>query len=582
MSSRRLVAIRDVAALLARNASNAHRSYACAAYMPSTKQGNKAPWGAATAAVVGLAYWFYNEQPARCLNRQLEPDESITEVQDACRLQHWLASVGANLDAVEIRDSQHAEAGLGVFASDSVWKPLQVSWWKQPWYRWRKPNDGIILATFPLHAAITPQTILSDPVLGSTYQELLNIGVLDERALILLFLTVERQLGEDSVWHPWISILPQKLNTPLFYSDEDLAELKGTSLEEAVGVQKWQLGQAWKRLQPACSELLDKSGSFHQQPTFEDFMWAHSIFHSRSLAFPEPQGVNGHVSSTPQEGIIPGLDFCNHRESSAAKWTIFGTPGLKLDGSGMPTVVPTEVALVCPRQQAPKAGQEVTINYGDKGNEMLLMSYGFTQSSNLHDVLMIKCPVAPPEDRDQLLQARLALLRSRGLAPQLFLPADLLEVRPTRTSADRRLRLPKDVEQALKILVMMPKQLASQLASEEELGPADNTLDAVEQSGERMAVLTTLVGLLELKHLQMEGEDGTGSLESDIQLIEAEQDDADGGTMSETKRACLIYRSSQKRIAREYLIMARQELHHELNRLHKLKEAEDSNSQGKQ
>lgn len=52
--------------------------------------------------------------------------------------------------------------------------------------------------------------------------------------------------------------------------------------------------------------------------------------------------------------------------------------------------------------------------------------------------------------------------------------------------------------------------------------------------------------------------------------------------MSETKRACLIYRSSQKRIAREYLIMARQELHHELNRLHKLKEAEDSNSQGKQ
>ena len=35
-----------------------------------------------------------------------------------------------------------------------------------------------------------------------------------------------------------------------------------------------------------------------------------------------------------------------------------------------------------------------------------------------------------------------------------------------------------------------------------------------------MAVLTTLVGLLELKHLEMEGENGTGSLESDIQLME--------------------------------------------------------------
>ena len=35
-----------------------------------------------------------------------------------------------------------------------------------------------------------------------------------------------------------------------------------------------------------------------------------------------------------------------------------------------------------------------------------------------------------------------------------------------------------------------------------------------------MAVLTTLVGLLDLKHLQLEGESGTGSLEADMKLIE--------------------------------------------------------------
>ena len=45
-------------------------------------------------------------------------------------------------------------------------------------------------------------------------------------------------------------------------------------------------------------------------------------------------------------------------------------------------------------------------------------------------------------------------------------------------------------------------------------------IPAVEQSGERLAVLTTLVGLLELKHLQMEGEDGTGPLEADLRLME--------------------------------------------------------------
>ena len=72
---------------------------------------------------------------------------------------------------------QHPDAGLGVFASEQIRKVLQVSWWKRPWHRLRKPNDGIVLATFPLQAAITPQTILSDPVLGQNYQELLDIGM---------------------------------------------------------------------------------------------------------------------------------------------------------------------------------------------------------------------------------------------------------------------------------------------------------------------------------------------------------------------------------------------------------------------
>ena len=44
--------------------------------------------------------------------------------------------------------------------------------------------------------------------------------------------------------------------------------------------------------------------------------------------------------------------------------------------------------------------------------------------------------------------------------------------------------------------------------------------------------------------------------------------------MSDAKRACLMYRSSQKRIAREYLIRARQELDVELGRLRKLQQQE--------
>lgn len=43
---------------------------------------------------------------------------------------------------------------------------------------------------------------------------------------------------------------------------------------------------------------------------------------------------------------------------------------------------------------------------------------------------------------------------------------------------------------------------------------------AVEESGLCMAALTTLVRLLEMKVVEMEGEDGTGTLEEDIKLLE--------------------------------------------------------------
>lgn len=44
---------------------------------------------------------------------------------------------------------------------------------------------------------------------------------------------------------------------------------------------------------------------------------------------------------------------------------------------------------------------------------------------------------------------------------------------------------------------------------------------AVEDSGHCLAVLTTLVRLLEVKLAELEGEGGTGPLEDDVALLEA-------------------------------------------------------------
>lgn len=51
---------------------------------------------------------------------------------------------------------------------------------------------------------------------------------------------------------------------------------------------------------------------------------------------------------------------------------------------------------------------------------------GFTLEPNPADVLMVACPLPPPAEWDEVLGARVALLRRRGLQPQLFLPAAAL------------------------------------------------------------------------------------------------------------------------------------------------------------
>ena len=51
---------------------------------------------------------------------------------------------------------------------------------------------------------------------------------------------------------------------------------------------------------------------------------------------------------------------------------------------------------------------------------------GFAMEGNPSDMLMVKCPLPPVEQWDEVMRARLLFLLKQGLAPQLFLPASNL------------------------------------------------------------------------------------------------------------------------------------------------------------
>ncbi|GER57473.1 SET domain-containing protein [Striga asiatica] len=95
--------------------------------------------------------------------------------------------------------------------------------------------DGVLLVV-PLHLAITPMRVLEDPLFGPECRSMFEEGEVDDRFLMMLFLTVER-LRKYSSWKPYLDMLPTEFGNPLWFTDDELTELKGTTLHKATELQ---------------------------------------------------------------------------------------------------------------------------------------------------------------------------------------------------------------------------------------------------------------------------------------------------------------------------------------------------------
>lgn len=144
----------------------------------------------------------------------------------------------------------------------------------------------------------------------------------------------------------------------------------------------------------------------------------------------------------------------------------------------------------------------------------------FCPSSSSHWPLTC-WPSAPARDIPvlaQTMRSRMLLLMSRSLSPQLFLPL----LPPGRAL----LQLPDEAWDTLEVFVLSKRELAAAI---ESLDDGDSDGDgggrvarrggAPAEPGRRMAVLSTLVRLLEMRVEALEGEEGTGPLEADLQAL---------------------------------------------------------------
>ncbi|OCL07906.1 SET domain-containing protein, partial [Glonium stellatum] len=200
-------------------------------------------------------------------------------------------------------------------------------------------------------------------------------GVIPHHVLSRFVLIEQRLLGPNSFWEPYISCLPlteedDRLSTPLYFSEEDRQWLHGTNISNAIDMRRTLWTEEWTA---ACTELENRGLNASQKYTWDLYLWAATIFSSRAFTssslFPDVETF---------ALLYPVIDCLNHQSGAKVSWN-FNNGDFSLS-----TTEPLQ------------AGKEVFNNYGAKGNEELLMGYGFCIPNNPSDSVAIKLGHLPP------------------------------------------------------------------------------------------------------------------------------------------------------------------------------------------
>ncbi|XP_078439914.1 SET domain-containing protein isoform X7 [Wolffia australiana] len=457
------------------------------------------------------------------------------------RFLHWLQINGVQLRRCSIKRCGSSK-GYGVFSSPSVGDESN--------------SDGVLMVV-PLDLAITPMRVLQDGMLGPRCAEMFKEGDVDDRFLVILFLTVER-LRRNSPWKSYIDMLPRTFTSPLWFSEDELSELKGTSLYKAT--------------------ILQMRSGFCRRRSFRLFLMTRLKVWFRRFCM---MTVDLKVGKAFSLKTFSGLEV-------STTWEV--------DESGCVSGVPLSMYLVSEIQKLGDMEKEICISYGNKGNEELLYLYGFILQNNPDDYLMVHYPLdalqnAPFSDvKAQLLEMQKADLRCllpRNLLGHGFTAGEDSKKLEEKVSVNYsgyswsgqrkapsyscKLIFPEDFLASLRTISLQEHEISKVSAllneltdSDEERQPSsDDVKAAVWEAAGDLGAFQLLVDLL--YHRLMELEESSGTEESDLRLLErlSQSEDFEDPSCSGLEQhykkmnmnawSSIIYRRGQKFLAARFL-----------------------------
>ncbi|EPX74259.1 lysine methyltransferase [Schizosaccharomyces octosporus yFS286] len=223
-----------------------------------------------------------------------------------------------------------------------------------------------LLISCPFEYAITYETaIISLQSINAEFKSL------SPEIVMYTFLALERLKASDSKWAAYIEYLPKSFDTPTYFNDEDKQFLKATNIEFALQDRL----HNWRH---AYEDVL-KLGSFSEnQFTLDLFIWAATVFTSRCFS---STLINSSISKEDATPILlPLIDSLNHKAMQPILWK---------------TDVRDTMSIQLVSQNTTSRGQQIFNNYGPKGNEELLLGYGFCLKNNAFDTVALRVSVHP-------------------------------------------------------------------------------------------------------------------------------------------------------------------------------------------
>jgi len=174
-----------------------------------------------------------------------------------------------------------------------------------------------------------------------------------------------------SFWEPYVNALPSSYNTVLYFTEEELLQLRGSpSFEEALKQCKYvarQYAYFYEKF---------KGTMLKDYFTYEEYRWAVSTVMTRQNLIPSKYpDENGGASQTRfVNALVPLWDLANHSAEPSTLSTDFDDQAEEV---------------ICMANKTFAVEEEFTIFYGERGNRDLLHN-GFAIADNQHDTLPIR------------------------------------------------------------------------------------------------------------------------------------------------------------------------------------------------